>query len=566
MNDKPKNKQSTADPIIPTQPPTQHPTTNAPPTRCEVYEERNEKGNCVEIDACAKKSIGEICGPNANCTSVLGKARCDCQDGYLKNSISGYCEDKDECENGESKCEDVSSTCQNLAGSYECICRPGFEKSKKGTECVNINECKTPDLYNCHYCTDTLGSFKCQCFDGYTLQEDGKTCIEENKCESTANSTSFCDGICKKTDDWYYTCKKCPQGVFWLDKEKEKCLPYNEFNCDEGFIKNLTTGLCEMENYCLKEKFPCPYRMRCQNLMGSKECVCRPGYLWDSEKKRCIDIHECINKHGLCNHKCLDDSGPMSCLCYPGYVLEEDKKTCAEEDPCYDKAFCDGIWKKNDQGECVCKRCPNGLIVSYSEKPYDEKDRKKEECFVVNQCKGRETCPAGETCIELQDDDSTAQCVDLSCPEGYEVRNEDGVCIKKEGVNDGRALAISKRLLLLPLSYVKADKTFPAFGKLRTLYRFNKTDCPNDDEISFKIENTSQKYMKKFQVKKNQFHLVRQRASHNLLLVQIDPDWNFGYPFLVGGKIEREQEFVLEMNISCKGKNLHAYKLHVFVV
>lgn len=48
------------------------------------------------------------------------------------------------------------------------------------------------------------------------------------------------------------------------------------------------------------------------------------------------------------------------------------------------------------------------------------------------------------------------------------------------------------------------------------------------------------------------YALVDQRASHNLLLLST--------------QVKREQEFIVELNIACKRKQLHTYKVHVFVV
>ena len=543
--DKPKNKSTTADhSIIPIQQP------NASLKPCEDYQERNEKGDCVDIDACGKKSVAEVCGLNANCISMLGRPRCDCHDGYIKNPITGFCEDKDECENGESNCLDASSTCRNLVGSYECVCLPGFKKLENDTQCVNINGCKDPDLYLYRRCSGS-DLFEWQCYDGKTLQNAGQTCFEqqENKC----GSASFCDGICELKNG-HYTCEKCPIGPFKLDKDKRKCFSTDacyQFPCGEcesGFFKNSTTGLCENENYCSENNDICPKdRMVCQNSIGSSQCVCKPGFVWFEERNRCFDVNECIYPDlNTCKQGCGNDWGSYSCFCLPGYVMEEDGKTCVNERPCYEKVFCDGIWEKTDEGECHCKRCPNGLIFSFRKKPYSYfEGNKTEKCFPINKCKGGHTCPTGETCIELDDDDSTVQCVNLNCPEGYGVRNEDGACTKNEGVNDDRALAFSKRLLLLPISYVEGLE-------LRTIYYFNRTDCPTGDEVAFKIVNKTPKLMKKYGVKKRNFMLAHQSASHDLLLANI--------------AVEREQEFIVEMSIACNRTKLHTYELHVFVI
>lgn len=228
-----------------------------PLEECEDYQERNADGHCVDKDVCAQKPPAELCGPHANCTSMFGKARCDCHDGYVKNEITNLCEDKNECETGESGCLEASSTCQNLDGSYECVCRPGFEKVENGTECVNIDECLDRDVHKCHHnCLDKQGSFECQCNDGYDLQEDNRTCVERNQCQTE----NFCDGICVRVGEGKYTCKKCPAGLFRLDEKTEKCFPINE--CTKPDI-------CAQGETCIDLKNGQP--SRCVDLSCSEE-------------------------------------------------------------------------------------------------------------------------------------------------------------------------------------------------------------------------------------------------------------------------------------------------------
>ena len=43
----------------------------------------------------------------------------------MKNSFLRYFIDKNECKNGESKCDD-NADCTNTVGSYSCKCKTGF--------------------------------------------------------------------------------------------------------------------------------------------------------------------------------------------------------------------------------------------------------------------------------------------------------------------------------------------------------------------------------------------------------------------------------------------------------
>ena len=349
---------------------------------CEDYQERNSKGECIDIDVCAQKSAADLCGKNANCTSIFGKPRCDCHEGYVKNATTGFCEDHNECETFENRCMNISSTCRNLEGSYECVCLPGFERPENGTGCVNTDECKEPDVHKCHHgCLDTPGSFECQCWDGYDLQEDGKTCLERDQC----HSKSFCDGICERTGEGKYSCKKCPTGLFRLDTQTEKCFP-------------------------------------------------------------------------------------------------------------------------------------------------------------IDECKEREICSQHETCIDLKNG-KKASCVDLTCPEDYEVSKEDSLCLKRDSFKDSRPLAISKRVIRLPLSGMNSSET-------KTIYRFNQIDNLGEDKVEFKMEIINPTYGE-LAVDSSHFQMIDQKLSRNLLLVK---------------PIQKEQQFDVNVNVIYKGKILHQSQLYVFIV
>ena len=50
--------------------------------------------------------------------------------------------------------------------------------------------------------------------------------------------------------------------------------------CESGYLRNLTTSLCEDVNECLRDK-PCRIEQECLNLPGDFECQnipCEKGY------------------------------------------------------------------------------------------------------------------------------------------------------------------------------------------------------------------------------------------------------------------------------------------------
>ena len=165
--------------------------------------------------------------PIATQTPTPKPVHADCPPGFYKKLKTGRCEDIDECETGDYSCPYLSTECRNVAGSYECPCEDGFKKVPNSTECIE-SFC---EFLKCDQgCSYWSGG--CFCWNGYKLLDYRRTCVpEENNC----HSKSFCDGICEKTDQGEYTCKKCPHGIFWrqnvvIEKEEE-CFQIAE--CEE---------------------------------------------------------------------------------------------------------------------------------------------------------------------------------------------------------------------------------------------------------------------------------------------------------------------------------------------
>ena len=357
-----------------------------PTNECPEYQERTETGDCRYINACAKQGVVELCGSNEQCISEFGKARCVCLKGFAKNSTSAVCEDVNECET-ESICQ-YEETCRNLVGSFECVCREGFKMGMWNGElkCISIQYCLDPALNTCnHICEGYHGGFYCECFRGYSLHKDGATCVEDSPC----HSSSFCDGICEKSEEGGHSCKRCPNGLFKIGREPQTCFRVNE-------------------------------------------------------------------SHRKCH-----------------------------------------------------------------------------------------SCPPGETFIGQVNGDP--QCVDLACPEDYENDKEEGVCRKKQGIQDDQPLAISKRVIHLS----SKDMELKNWGNVAslTLYRFKNPDGLTSGDLQFKIEIVYSS-AKEYPVKFLNFIITDQKISHNLLLVN---------------SIREEQQFTLDVNFTHKGTTMHAYRLYVFV-
>lgn len=71
---------------------------------------------CVDIDEC---STGTPCHAQAQCTNMVGRFRCKCNDGY--RGSGRWCSDIDECAEKTALCKPTEK-CYNLQGGYECMC------------------------------------------------------------------------------------------------------------------------------------------------------------------------------------------------------------------------------------------------------------------------------------------------------------------------------------------------------------------------------------------------------------------------------------------------------------
>ncbi|XP_059160048.1 mucin-like protein [Physella acuta] len=248
-------------------------------------------------------------------------------------------------------CDNVNGSCSCIAGwsgascnqtdcndtSGACLCKGGWN----GTNCeLDINECLNKSYCRGIHeeCHNLQGTAECQCELGF-----------ENK-------TGFCQ-VCNTTSYGFYCGNKC------------SCVMNNTIDCNDTTGSCLcalgwTGTKCDTDiNECLSTSYCVGLHEKCNNLNGSAECKCVPGY-----EKTNGACQVCNKTHyGLdCSLKCAcvmentkycnGTSG--ACLCSPGWNGTNCEKDINE---CDNKNYCTEVhascFNLNGSAEC---RCDNG--------------------------------------------------------------------------------------------------------------------------------------------------------------------------------------------------------------
>ncbi|XP_018571839.1 collagen and calcium-binding EGF domain-containing protein 1-like [Anoplophora glabripennis] len=148
---------------------------------------------------------------------------------------------------------------------------------------------------------------------------------------------------------------KCNVGGKWVDCTRRHCCKdyvYLLGRCIHKDQDPCTMNLCEQ---------------RCSLYMQRLICTCYDGYKFSPENQKkgikpvCVDVDECLDRNGDCEHNCINERGSYRCSCRPGYELRPDNRTCeplgaaagssqeqaAHVNRCY--ANCDSVVRLNEK-------------------------------------------------------------------------------------------------------------------------------------------------------------------------------------------------------------------------
>ncbi|KAI8438374.1 hypothetical protein MSG28_010928 [Choristoneura fumiferana] len=442
----------------------------------------NEKYIDCLAGQCQPKTCKELQAP-APCPRVKPPCSggCICIDGFVRDD-SGACIKKENCPiicNGpneqNSTCANkqcTPSTCKEVVKmpycpppnpgpcTIGCICKNGFVRNSNGT-CVAIKDC--PEAGNCASKNETWVQCAANCAPAYcpTNDQPQPNCfLPVGACQPGCHCklnyrinkynqcilASECPNQCKKPNERYSDCllgecvpKTCD------DLGKPIACPDVAGPCGGGCI--CTKGFVRNSNGDCIDKLTCPScggdpnaqsgcgnpcgktcdsrgvnksELICPQYCNTNGCDCRPGFLLDTDAKKCVPEKSCPKSSqckgrnevysscpaGQCGPKTCDNlinpapcprvipPCPGGCICQEGY-LRDSNGTCIEKNKCPKQCK-----KPNERytdcllGECVPKTCDDlGKPIA---------------CATV-------AAPCAGGCI---------------CAEGF-VRNKNGDCIDK---------------------------------------------------------------------------------------------------------------------------------------
>ncbi|XP_055366414.1 fibulin-2-like isoform X2 [Betta splendens] len=324
------------------------------------------------------------------CSPVGGRPQCSCSTGFSLGPDALSCEDINECLSSGA-CQ-PSERCVNTAGSYVCqaviSCPSGFHVHSNA--CEDINEC-LQSSHNCgpgFDCVNTEGSFRCspkpRCPAGFGRDAQGK-CTDTDECGTLAQPCS--PGFNCINTPGSYMCQR-------------------RIMCSRGFHASPNGSSCVDVDECQSGLHRCGDGQLCRNLPGSYRCECQTGHQYDSFRRTCVDVNECVSNP--CSQECANVYGSYQCYCRQGFYLREDGHSCEDIDECSQSVGHLCTYKcVNVLGSYRCA-CPES---GYSVSPNGRSCRDIDECDT-----GTHNCSLAQTCYNVQ---GSFRCLALHCPPNY---------------------------------------------------------------------------------------------------------------------------------------------------
>jgi len=385
----------------------------------EMIEPLCESGHFSCDDACVPNAWK--CDGTADCADGTDEDMCEAPEAAKCGAQQFKC-NSGQCISSLFRC-DGHADCRDGSDEHNCVarfigqcCETGFRRAHhSGTGCTE----PAPKIKGSNHTQMLCGNVYDRCCErgaDHAKQEAKKT-----QCKKGVMLASM-QLKATKTQGTMNECHKCCTAA-WNDDG----IPEGGSNlCTDAYMQCAKER--EMANPCADEESPvCGYG-QCVQKGRSYECTCSEGYMFDEDKKTCVDKDECEEKSDNCdkNAQCTNTLGSFSCACNDGY--SGDGQTCQDVNECeQDTNPCDNNAKcSNTIGSFTCE-----CLIGYIGDGKSCSDRN--ECMIYENICGRGACENTEGSYKCSCEkgfvfESGTTCVDIDECQQPGICGNEGSC------------------------------------------------------------------------------------------------------------------------------------------
>ncbi|VVC44156.1 EGF-type aspartate/asparagine hydroxylation site,EGF-like calcium-binding domain,EGF-like calcium- [Cinara cedri] len=293
------------------------------------------------------------------------------------------------------------------------ICKIGIAVALTKTNCQSI-----PFFYNHQW-----GTVYQSCCNSEASNKEKLIAIYKNPCIDGTHDCKVTEKCITTPNGFECQSQQSPSPLLMFPKNV--ILNKNKQNCSIGYEFDSFEKQCKDINECIKR--PCDINELCENTNGSFKCHCKNGFQLDQVTNACTDINECqLNTH-TCQEfqRCDNTIGSYQCVritgCGTGYTLDVESALCIDDDECLLKTDTCGAlgpdWVcRNTQGSFRCekKRClGQNCRVQSGNNIYNNinvtqvatkclrgfKTDNYNKCIDINECLVSNRCLKNEICV-----------------------------------------------------------------------------------------------------------------------------------------------------------------------